>query len=62
MNKQIKTRDFITSRIDSLLNGDISVPIFGEEMVAYLAFELIRQLFIIGFIFPFFSSESMGDS
>ncbi len=35
---KIITRQFIISRIDSLLQGEVSVPAFGEEMVAYLAF------------------------
>ena len=43
-NQIIITRDFLASRIDSLLNGDIPIPIFGKEMVAYLAF---RDRFVL---------------
>lgn len=37
MRKQLITRKFIIGRIDNLLEGEMSVPDFGDEMIQYLA-------------------------
>jgi hypothetical protein len=38
MEKQVITRKFIIGRIDSLLQGEVTIREFGDEMIGYLAF------------------------
>jgi len=37
--RQVITRKFIIDRIDDLLQGRVSIPQFGDEMIGYLCFD-----------------------